>query len=246
MKFPHLNLYQLSTGNSKASYDKSIMKKKCISRRFFISAAGIILMFCLSFVGCKQNASKSQSQDSSTSGVKAVDLGLSVKWAPYNVGANSEEEYGNYFAWGEVETKGRFTEYNYSLKNTDVPDGMRGNEKYDAARAKMGSQWRTPSCEEFKELIDNCTWTWTTKGEHNGYTITGKNGNSIFLPASGRGGEYDDALEVGVHGYYYTSSPINDQYSLHDTVHGLIFSRNLYDIMEFTLWGGLSIRAVCD
>ena len=42
-----------------------------------------------------------------------------------------------------------------------------------------------PTVDEFEELIDNCTWERTTKGGHIGYKVTGRNGNSIFLPAAG-------------------------------------------------------------
>ena len=41
-------------------------------------------------------------------GYAYVDLGLSVKWATCNVGATKPEEYGDYFAWGEVEPKEKY------------------------------------------------------------------------------------------------------------------------------------------
>ena len=43
----------------------------------------------------------------------AVDLGLSVKWATFNLGASSPEEYGGYYAWAETETKDTYTWSNY-------------------------------------------------------------------------------------------------------------------------------------
>lgn len=113
-----------------------------------------------------------------------VDLGLSVKWATCNVGASSLSAYGNYYAWGETRTK---SEYNYSNSVTYEKSmgDIAGSSQYDAARANWGSSWRLPTKAEFQELINNCTWTWTSQGGHNGYKVTGKNGNSIFLPAAG-------------------------------------------------------------
>ena len=60
-----------------------------------------------------------------------------------------------------------------------------GNSQYDAATANWGGSWRMPKSTELKELIDNCTWTWTTQNGVNGYKVIGTNGNSIFLPAAG-------------------------------------------------------------
>ena len=92
-----------------------------------------------------------------------VDMGLSVKWATFNIGASHPEDYGEYFAWGEM------------------------NEKDDVAREKWGGNWRMPSYAEFQELLDNCTWTWTMQNGVNGIVFESKiNGNTVFFPAAGR------------------------------------------------------------
>ena len=135
---------------------------------------------------------------------EAVDLGLSVKWATFNVGAKSETDYGDKFAWGETAPKTEYTERNYKwgIYNNDDPN--KGMTKYnkidgletlqpedDAATANWGDDWRTPTIDECKELNDYCDWTRTTKKGVNGYTVTSKkNGNSIFLP----GTKLDDAI----------------------------------------------------
>lgn len=121
-----------------------------------------------------------------------VDLGLSVKWATCNVGANSPSENGGYYAWGETETKSSYTWYNYlggkmTSKNdcgTDK-DPLKGyvypNEKsiastqYDVAHTKWGGTWRMPTFEEQSELCDNCYWVWT-----NNYNGTRKAGYIIY------------------------------------------------------------------
>ena len=102
---------------------------------------------------------------------QAVDLGLSVKWANINVGAESPEDYGNYYAWGETSTK---ETYNWSTY-FDTNDGGNTFTKYnneggktvldpedDAAHVNWGGSWRMPTQAEWWELINCCTWTWTT------------------------------------------------------------------------------------
>lgn len=130
-------------------------------------------------------------------GHEYVDLGLSVKWATCNVGANSPEEYGDYFAWGETTTKSSYSESNSftyekfasSLQSSSIIDSENNLTKnYDAATKSWGATWRMPTLSEIKELVnsDNCTWLWTTQKGVNGYKVTSKkNGNSIFLPAAG-------------------------------------------------------------
>ena len=139
---------------------------------------------------------------------KYVDLGLSVKWATCNVGANSPEDYGDYYAWGETSTKSNYTEENCTTYGEDMSD-IGGNAQYDVARAKWGSSWRLPTEAEFDELLneDNCTWLLTTQGGKDCYKVISKrNGNSIFLPAAGdrllTSLRYD-----GSYGFYWSSTP---------------------------------------
>ena len=141
-----------------------------------------------------------------------VDLGLSVKWATCNVGANSPSDYGDYYAWGETSTKSSYTEENSSTFGKSMGN-IGGNSSYDVARYRWGGSWRMPTKAEWQELVDKCTWTWTTQGGHNGYKVTGKNGKSIFLPAAGwRYGTSPDG--VGEYGYYWSSTPgESDTYS---------------------------------
>ena len=139
-----------------------------------------------------------------------VDLGLpsGLKWATCNVGANSPEGYGNYYAWGETSTKSSYTYDNGTTCGKEMSD-IGGNANYDVARKQWGSSWRLPTKAEFEELLDedNCTWEWTTQSGVNGYKVTGKiNGESIFMPAAGcrRGTSLDSA---GSYGYYWSSTP---------------------------------------
>lgn len=113
---------------------------------------------------------------------EAVDLGLTVLWATYNVGAESPEQIGDYFAWGEPETKSLFETTNYNFST--IYDDIAGTE-LDAAHMQWGNGWRMPNKGEALELVERCTWTPKTQNGVAGYQVTGPNGNSIFLPASG-------------------------------------------------------------
>lgn len=135
----------------------------------------------------------------------SVDLGLSVKWAACNIGADSPEDYGNYYAWGETETKDEYTSSNSVTSGVEMDD-ISGNAEYDAATANWGGSWRMPTNNETEELVNNCTWTWAILNDVNGFLVTGSNGNSIFLPAAGNRMFTDN--RQGERGYYWSSTPI--------------------------------------
>ena len=195
-------------------------------------------------------------------GHEYVDLGLSVKWATCNVGANSPEEYGDYFAWGEVEPKTTYnwdiyrygTTYDeltkYCYDSSSGKDGFVDNKKVldpedDAATVNWGGNWRMPTIKEQVELSENCTWTWTTQNGVNGYLFTsnvdGYTDKSIFLPAAGymsSGRSYD----AGSRGYYWSSS-LSDLGS-HNALASGFKSGSIvtYGVMR---WNEYSVRPVC-
>ena len=154
---------------------------------------------------------------------EAVDLGLpsGLKWSSMNVGASKPEDYGNYYAWAETSPKSSYSSSNYKYPATSYGDGITIYAKYDttpggdgktvleaeddAATVNLGNGWRMPTFKEFKELRENCTWTWTTRNGVNGMLVTGPNGKSIFLPA---GGWYDKTTlnYKGSYGSYWTAT----------------------------------------
>ena len=170
-----------------------------------------------------------------------VDLGLpsGLKWATCNVGANAPEEYGDYFAWGETETKSEYTEENSVTYGRQMND-ISGNAQFDAATANWGGNWRMPTKAEQQELLDYCTSTWTTQNGVNGYKVTGPNGNSIFLPAAGfRDGS--SLSYAGSFGIYWSSTP----YENYDGIAcNLCFDSDFHYIDYYDRNYGPSVRPV--
>lgn len=151
-------------------------------------------------------------------GEEMVDLGLSVKWGMCNLGAAYEMDYGFYYAWGETIPKSAYDWSNYLWCNgsgSSINKYYDGDGKYllemedDAAAVALGDKWRTPTSTEWRELIENCTWEWTTLGGAYGRKVTsqkeGYTDQWIFLPAAG----YKNGLSPscsGSDGFYWFSS----------------------------------------
>ena len=154
-----------------------------------------------------------------------VDLGLpsGLLWATCNIGADSPEDYGDYFAWGETRPKDTYnwTTYQYCMGSSNTLTKYCNDASYgyngftdnltvleasdDAATAQWGNGWRMPTQAECQELLNNTTNIWTTQNGVNGRLFTATNGNSLFLPAAGyrRGSSLYDA---GTYGFYWSSS----------------------------------------
>ena len=192
----------------------------------------------------------------SGSSLHFTDLGLSVKWADSNLGASAPEENGDYYAFAELETKNdyRMETYKWAAPNekghylytkyNGQDDKFALDKEDDAARARLGSKYRLPSEAEVQELLDSCTWTWSTLNGVNGYKVTsnvkGYKGRYIFFPASGLREETNPAV-TGHEGYYLTSSlyetgPYRLAFSPEGIAIGVTASR----------YNGFSIRAVTE
>ena len=173
---------------------------------------------------------------------EAVDLGLSVKWATCNVGAESPEEYGDYFAWGETTTKSEYTYENSKTCGKNIGD-IAGDPEYDAATANWGYGWRLPTKAECEELIEYCTLEYTTLGDNHGFKLTSKiNGNSIFLPAAGY--RYGSSLNgAGTDGYYWGSAPSEGGTQ---GAYVLLFDSGFLDLTMYDRYDGHSVRPVTE
>ena len=186
-----------------------------------------------------------------------VDLGLpsGTLWASCNIGASKPEESGDYFAWGETETKDSYTWYSYrycdgndsSMKKYCLDaeygtvDGKSELESGDdAAIETWGSGWVMPTLEQQKELANNCSQEWTQLNGVNGVLLTGPSGKSIFLPAAGYYNE--NGLKFGGERGYYWSRTLDPDF--HHSGAALYFtSSNCYD-SNFRRYRGLPVRPV--
>ena len=189
---------------------------------------------------------------------QVVDLGLSVKWAGWNVDATVPEGYGGYYAWGETEKKDYYfwSDYKWcegggehSMKKycTDNFYGTKDEKNSlepedDVAHVKWGGNWRMPTGAEQWELREKCKWEWTTLNGVKGYKVTGPNGNSIFLPAAGyKNGS--DVYSAGSEGYYWskTLSAKSDKARCWRFYSSYV-GDNIYENRNH----GLSVRPVCE
>jgi hypothetical protein len=193
------------------------------------------------------------------SDIKAVDLGLSVRWASANIGARTENEYGYFIAWGELGPKqtqydwehykfckqvyddnrdySKFSKYVTDSRWGEVDGKTRLDLEDDAAHEFLGGDWHIPTPEEFQELVDNCTFENVTLNGKTVMKATGPNGNCIYFPHTGSTHIIDEI-------YCWTTdmTPGANQHAV------------CYSIQSF--WGeahktwedrcvGLTIRAVC-
>ena len=205
--------------------------------------------------GCKYTYPVTITKDSATeeddttedtsetiNGYDAVDLGLSVRWAAVNIGAESPEDYGNYYAWGEIETKDEYTNMNSVTYSVSDMSDFSGDAEYDAATANWGGSWRMPTYDEMEELVDGCTWEWTTLNDVNGYLVTGDNGNSIFFPATGW--IYGSSLRyAGEYGYCWSSTP---HASYDSNAYSLYIASDRYLVSNGSRYYGRSVRPVTE
>ena len=176
-------------------------------------------------------------------GHEYVDLGLpsGLKWATCNVGASLPEEYGDYYAWGDIETKGNYSNSNSKTYGKSMSD-ISGNSTYDVARAKWGGSWRLPTKKELEELESKCKWEWTTINGKIGYKVTGPNGNSIFMPAAGC--RIESLLyDAGELGSYWSSTPFkSDDLG----AYFLLFGSSDHDVIWYDRCDGQSVRPVSE
>lgn len=221
-------------------------------------------LFLMAFIvfavlGCNPDTPNSP-QEGTHKGHTYVDLGLSVKWATYNVGATKPEEAGDYFAFGETETKEHYDKYTHkwydSSSNqltkycTSSEYGIVDNKTTlepddDAATVNWGGKWRIPTKQDWDELLMNSVTYWCSYNGVYGYKITSvQNGNSIFLPAAGKI-QTDEMSFKNEYGFYRTSTLDTEE-----DPGGLCAYYFIFNSKEH-LWSGdsrpwgIPIRAVC-
>ena len=233
---------------------------------FLLATSGLI-SYHVSFVEEEQ----SSQQENIVKIGDYVDLGLSVKWANMNVGATYPEEYGDYFAWAEINSKSKYDWSTHKYcngsfdKQTKYCNGSFWGKvdnkcvldiQDDVAHVIWGANWRMPTNEEFQELIDNCLWIWYGEGNSEFKGVAGfkvqsqKNGFTdkyIFLPANGYRSN-EDLKSVGKYGNYWSSS-LDITGSMRafalDFEYDSIIDRAHYKMNGVNRCYGRSVRPVC-
>lgn len=241
-------------------------------QRITKALAAIMLMTATMFVaGCTEKLEQPAAEDIHLTEGEWIDLGLpsGLLWASCNVGATAPEEFGDYFAWGETQPKSVYADSNYAYYFLDCYqivkycfDSTCGYNGYtdtltilepcdDAATANLGDGARTPTKENYQELIDNTISKWTTYNGVEGRIFTGLNGNNIFIPAAGMRIPNPEEIPQGmIFGNYWTSSlraeldiP-GDWFYPWLAVH-LTFSSDVQRIGMSSRAAGFPVRAVC-
>lgn len=185
-----------------------------------------------------------------------VDMGNGQLWATCNIGADSPEEYGDYFAWGETAAKTSYSWSNYAWGSSETSltkyvtdssygtvDGKTMLEAGDDAATAWGNDWRTPTYYEWEWLHNNCDWQWTN--DYNGtgvkgYIVTSNiTSNSIFFPAAGT-----TEGDVGSYGYYWSSTLVEDNSSW--AINMFLHTQTMIlGTSAESRYKGLTVRPVC-
>lgn len=157
-----------------------------------------------------------------------VDLGLAsgLLWGKYNLGTTDPTKPGDYYSWGEIETKKKYSDNYKFYGKSSIKDGVikynRRDGKMvleledDAANVVLGVGYRIPTKEDWQELLDECKWeaeTFTAPIEWDPsqkkfikqWKVTGPNGNSITLPNS-NGYKFEKGYEKEDYTFYTTST----------------------------------------
>ena len=208
---------------------------------FFLAISSIPAAFC----ACSEDEPDSGKKEEPTPespalSYEAVDLGLSVKWAAWNIGADSPEGLGGLYGWADstgINHSTVFDEY----PSATPPAHICGTE-YDIATRSWGKGWRMPTQAEMEELVDLCSWEWTEMNGVAGKQVTGPNGNSIFLPAAASRTGENISNQVGQRGCYWSGSFWADDDKF--AAYLYFYEKNQYGNRSQRRYIGHSVRAV--
>lgn len=181
-----------------------------------------------------------------------VDLGLSIKWATCNVGAQKPWEIGNHYAWGQSTPYTEWTFLNYQFTYPPCSPDYVLDAQFDAVTINWGKSWRMPTKEEIDELIEphNCDWVWVENingSGNSGYkVISKKNGNSIYLPAGKYIPHEDYITPTKIEGYYWSSTadPQINKTPSTQSPFSLYFKEGIHYESINWCFDGLTIRGV--
>lgn len=187
-----------------------------------------------------------------TERTEEVDLGLSVNWRAWNLGADIPSRRGNLYAWGEVEPKSHYDWSTYFDNPYDNNNSWIGcsidtdiSNSYLDPTTLLEKGWRMPTRDEMQELVELCQWVWTTEWSVNGYRVTGPSGNSIFLPATGLG-DKDTINSPDQYGAYWTSTPQTGTDGKATAATLYFYGEHLKSLQWANRYNGRAIRPVKD
>lgn len=163
------------------------------------------VMLSLGFASCGGDESNETYDENEYQ--NSVDMGTSVRWYKYNLGATTETEPGDYFQWSITAP----SDYHGSVNmiNRYSEDGTL-SAQYDAASVILEKGWRMPTPEEMQSLENACDVEFTSENGVNGLEFKSKTtGNTLFFPAAGYMTKTlfteKEMKNEGVAGYYWTS-----------------------------------------
>lgn len=203
-------------------------------------------------------------------GHEYVDLGTGVLWAKMNIGATTESGFGNYYSWGELNSKDSYAKNRYSLsfgddtEYTEIVNGeIRLKPAYDVANQWNG-EWRMPTKKEMMDLVQKCYWEYSNNPvgyyvyravrDGDGNAIL-QNGNKvrdttrpaderIFLPCAKY--HHETGLFTGSYGYYWTATPADDATNADQKAYCYRFATSSVPetFTQLERWYGLTVRPV--
>lgn len=224
-----------------------------------VMALVVVILIAAAFSSCTKE--DNAEGDGKINGHTYVDLGLpsGTLWAACNLGANSPEDYGSYFAWGETQPKSVYAWDSYAYVSYDDNGNLHitkynpSNHYYgpvdnlttllpgdDAARVNWGSDWQIPTKAKWEELISNTTVTWTTQNGVDGRLFTATNGAELFLPTAGR--RYNSSVYCNDTISFYWSSSLRTDFPSY--AWGIWSGSGFCEVSNFARSVGQSVRAV--
>lgn len=247
--------YLVSLTPSECVYFEAVLSELTPSTEYYVRAyatnsEGTSYGENIKFVTLEE--SEPETPEDPYNGYEYVDMGFpsGVKWATCNVGATAPDGYGEYYAWGEIETKEIYSWQSGCLTYGEKLDDVAGNPEYDVAAAKWGGKWRMPRLQDMYELVTQCTWIWgTTNNGVNGFNVVSNiNGNYIFLPAAGFmnteaaiAAQKEGVLDQGITCVYWTSTPYDEAKINKEAC--CMYDHRTEVVLRHQ---GFSIRPVCD
>lgn len=227
-----------------SDYELTVNNDRETQRRCFAFFPNIFIRPVLRYSNDSVQIYKYQNQN-----LQPIDLGLSRKWCPINLGSKNEKDAGWHFQWADTTKIGRTNHWKINRDIHHEENEIIGGDKYkDAATSILGEGWKTPSKQDFEELVEKCTWEKEFEDYiFTGFRVTGPNGNSIFLPRTDYISPETRNLNIKqFYGASYWSSEACSEDATKKNAWCLRFNNNGKDVYWNHIWKTKAIRPVYD